>query len=212
VIENKEDLTGRKFGYLTVTKRIGRNKWECVCKCGNTCVEPANRILSGHKTSCGCKLHDKPYNYLGRDKNKRLYIIWKSMRLRCNNPKSNHYDRYGGRGITICDEWSDYSVFERWALENGYNDKLTIDRIDFDGNYEPSNCRWITQKQQTNNTSVNVYLEYKGETKTRAEWAELYGIPYFTLRKRLERNWDIEKALTTPVRKMRRKGYVEQAV
>lgn len=198
------DLSGMKFGRLTVIESDGYanggKRWKCKCDCGNECIASASKLVSGHKRSCGCLRHEKPYNYQGRDRNRRLYIIWKAMRQRCINQKSPAYPRYGGRGISICEEWNDYNTFEEWALANGYSDELTIDRIDSNGNYEPNNCRWATPLVQSNNRGSNRKYTYNGETKTVSEWANLFGISYGTLISRLKRGWPIAKAVETPLR------------
>lgn len=137
----------------------------------------------------------------------RLKRIWDSMKQRCENSADIHYKNYGGRGIAICDSWRVFSGFKEWALLNGYDKHLTLDRINNDGNYEPSNCRWTTQKEQCNNKRTNHMISYNGETKTIAQWAEATGITASTIEHRLNRgNWDIERALTTPMRKYKVKG------
>lgn len=121
------------------------------------------------------------------------------MLSRCYNPKNARYKSYGGRGITVCDEWQGvdgFLNFYHWAISNGFKEGLSIDRINNDGNYEPSNCRWATYKQQANNTSRNVKIKYKGITHTIAEWADIYELPASVLNGRLRKGWDIEKALT----------------
>ncbi|WP_163537596.1 hypothetical protein [Gracilibacillus sp. YIM 98692] len=115
----------------------------------------------------------------------RLYNIWTQMLQRCKNQTLDHYDRYGGRGITVCDEWGDFEVFAKWAKENGYKDGLTIDRIDVDGNYEPKNCKWSTNLEQARNKRTSRYITINGEAKTVAKWAEISGLPYKTLQRRL---------------------------
>lgn len=135
----------------------------------------------------------------------RLYKIWKSMRIRCNCKTSPPYKNYGGRGIAICNEWNDYLNFRNWALTNGYDfdapkGECTLDRIDTNGNYEPSNCRWVTYTEQANNKSNNRMFEYDGKKMTLAQWGRLLGIKSATLQARIaSRGWDIEKALTTPI-------------
>lgn len=121
------------------------------------------------------------------------------MITRCNNLNQSEYKNYGGRGITVCDEWlHDFQAFYDWAMANGYDDSLTIDRIDNDGNYSPSNCRWATRKEQANNKSNNVLLAYCGITKTVAEWSEIQKIPARVINWRIKHKWSVEKALKTP--------------
>lgn len=130
---------------------------------------------------------------------KRIRRIWSGIIRRCDNPETEFYYRYGGRGIIICDEWRDFEVFYEWALSNGYGDNLTIDRIDNDGNYEPSNCRWATWKEQANNRSNNHIVTYNGKSQTLSLWAEEVNIPFKALQLRLKNGWSIEKALNTPL-------------
>lgn len=136
----------------------------------------------------------------------RLYEIWRSLKKRCLNPKTEQYSNYGGRGITVCDEWRDsFQAFYDWAMANGYRDDLTLDRIDGNGNYEPSNCRWATWKEQQNNRRNNHFITYNGETKTLKQWSEQVGIDWDILYSRLKKGWSVEKALTT---KARQRKYV----
>ena len=127
----------------------------------------------------------------------RLYHIWNTMKMRCANPKATSYKYYGAKGISVCDSWQDFVGFRDWALSNGYQEDLTIDRIDSNGNYEPSNCRWATRKEQQNNTSYNRLYTYEGETLSITQWAEKTGIHPNMLYKRLGRGWSIKKAITT---------------
>ena len=129
----------------------------------------------------------------------RLYSIWRSMRQRCSNPKAINYKNYGGKGILVCDEWNDFAVFKEWAMENGYNDLLTIDRIDTSRNYEPDNCRWVSQKMQQNNKSNNRILEFNGVCCTLAEWSDITGIGVSTIWARLKYGWTVERTLSEPV-------------
>lgn len=127
----------------------------------------------------------------------RLYKIWVNMKSRCNNPNATHYYRYGGRGIKVCEEWSNSFVsFMEWAYNSGYNDNLKIDRIDFNGNYEPSNCRWVTHKKQMNNTSQNVFVTINGETKTLREWSKETGIDERLLGYRFRRGYKGKELLS----------------
>lgn len=117
----------------------------------------------------------------------KLQDVWKHMKQRCDNPNNHAYARYGGRGITYCDEWRDYPAFHDWAVSNGYVEGLSLDRIDTNGNYEPSNCRWITHAEQQRNKERTIYAEINGVVRPLSEWAEMYGILYRTIRYRYER-------------------------
>lgn len=134
----------------------------------------------------------------------RLYRAWRHMKGRCYDPHDIGYAYYGGRGIKVCKEWdNDYLSFKKWALSNGYKDFLTLDRIDFNGNYEPYNCRWATRKEQANNRRGLHKVEYHGETKTLTEWSQITGIKITTLFMRLMNyHWSVERALETRVRGM----------
>lgn len=131
----------------------------------------------------------------------RLYSIYRGMKDRCQRKTNDNYNRYGGRGIKVCEEWlSDFMAFYNWAINNGYKDNLTIDRINSNGNYEPSNCRWQTYKEQANNTRKNNFITFNNETHSLSQWAEILGMKRSTLTTRIHRqHWDIAKALTTPI-------------
>lgn len=186
-----QDLTGMKFGRLTVLREDGRSndghvKWLCQCECGNT-VSVISRDLKRGQQSCGCyrAIKNREMRVTHGKSNTRLYKIWRGMRDRCHNCKNHDYKNYGGRGIKICDEWyDDFQTFYSWAINNGYCDELSIDRINVNGHYEPSNCRWVTQKQQANNTRVNVYLTHNGKTQSMKMWAEELRVPYQLVRDR----------------------------
>ncbi|MDR0475049.1 MAG: hypothetical protein LBH43_15420 [Treponema sp.] len=200
------DLTGKRFGRLTVIERAengsrGNSRWACKCDCGKMIVIRADHLRSRqHKISCGCFLFGKKTH---GDSGKRLYRIWVQMKLRCENQSSKESrdkKNYRDRGIRVCQEWHDYKVFKAWALKNGYNDNLSIDRIDNNGNYEPSNCRWADIITQANNTRRNINIKYNGKTMTLKQWSTELGIKYRTLSWRImESGWSIEAAFTTPV-------------
>jgi hypothetical protein len=146
-------------------------------------------------------------NYKHGMKGTRLFRIWTNIKTRCLNPNTPHYHRYGGRGITVCDEWrNDFKAFYDWSMSHGYTDELTIDRIDNNGNYYPENCRWVTIEVQALNRSKHHYYEVKGKTKPLAEWCKIYEKNYKSVRDRLKRGWSIERALIEPIQtKFRRK-------
>lgn len=198
------DLAGQTFEKLTVKERAEKRGkytgafWLCECECGNRIVVPGNDLRRGHRKSCGCTKgmsQRTTYEY----RNTQLYRTWLNIKTRCQNPKAKGYDRYGGRGIKVCEEWkNDFMCFYKWAMENGYREGLTIDRKDNDGNYEPSNCRWITRKEQMNNYSRNHLITADGETHTIQEWSEITGIPATRIVARINvQGWDEEKAVKT---------------
>ena len=204
------NLEGQKFNRLLVLERTcskdkrGSAYWRCLCDCGNIIEARGTHLRSGGVQSCGCLVKDTAHNLnlTHGDTNRRLFKIWTQMRNRCNNPNNYHYFLYGGRGITVCDEWEqDYNSFKTWSLEHGYDETLTIDRINNNGNYCPENCRWVSYKEQGNNRRTNKCLSYNNETHTLTEWAAITGINFATLQSRIKMNWDVEKVLTTPVRK-----------
>lgn len=205
------DLTGQKFGRLTVIEYVGKDrtnntKWRCACDCGKEKVILGKNIRYGKTKSCGCYNREKNTGIKHGQSRTRLYHIWRGMLVRCYNPNDSGYKYYGGRGITMCDEWkNDVNAFSKWAMSNGYRDDLTIDRIDVNGNYEPSNCRWATIKEQENNRRNNHFVTYKGETHTIAEWSEIIGMNHQTLYNRLYYcKGDIEKAFTKPIRRVKK--------
>lgn len=201
------DLTGNRYGKLSVIGRtedyispkgyVSVNRL-CQCDCGNLTVVRGCNLKSGASTSCGCERVVHPNRLRHGDTHTRLHGIWKNMRRRCYNPSDSNYKDYGARGIKVCAQWFEYEVFRDWSLANGYNDSLTIDRIDYDGDYSPDNCRWADKFTQANNTRGNHFLEYNGEIHTIAEWSRITGIPYHRLKDRINKlGWDIERALTT---------------
>lgn len=152
-----QDLTGMKFGKLTVIKMTDNTKWNdhwwlCKCDCGSFKEIAGHSLKSGNSKTCGCFVKEaRPHRKKGYDVNSRLYKVWSNMKSRCNNPNSGQYKWYGERGIAVCDEWNEYKPFMEWAISNGYSENLELDRINNNGNYEPSNCRFITHKENCNN-------------------------------------------------------------
>ncbi len=197
----RDDLAGRRFTHLVAEEftgmdSSGRALWLCRCDCGNTKIVPGSKLKSGDYKSCGCMHH----KYGHGQSDTRIYHIWRTMKARCVDSNSHKYHAYGGRGIKVCDEWlNSFESFYEWAMANGYQEDLSIDRIDNDGDYCPENCRWVTQKEQANNTRKNRLLTHNGETHTVAEWATIVGITKAALYHRLSRGWSVKEALTTPM-------------
>ena len=201
------DLTGQRFGQLIVLGRAENyvspkgyvsTNWNCQCDCGNTVVVRSCNLMNGKSRSCGCERVNHPNRLVHGGKHTRLYQIWKGMRARCNKPNDKNYLWYGARGISVCPEWDDFTVFRDWALANGFNDSLSIDRIDYNSGYSPDNCRWADKITQANNTRGNHRLTFNGETHTMAEWSRITGIPYHRLKDRINKlGWDVRRALTT---------------
>ena len=192
------DLTGKKFGKLEVigVHDTGSRKtyYVCQCDCGNVKVVRADSLISGATKSCGCikKEQDKTNltaNHRHKMSGTRIYETWQDMKRRCYNKQNVRYNRYGGRGIKVCEEWlNNFQSFYDWAIRNGYSDDLTIDRIDNDWNYEPSNCRWSTVKEQCNNRSSNINITIGNATKSLMSWCEIFNVDYKKVHARYQRN------------------------
>lgn len=199
------DLTGQKFGRLTVIERAesenGQTRWLCECECGNKKAVISSHLQRGYTKSCGCLNREMVIdrNRKHGHRGDRIYYIWCAMKRRCCVSSSPKYDYYGGRGITVCEEWlHDFQAFYDWAVANGYRDDLTIDRIDNDKGYSPDNCRWVTNKEQQNNKRNVRELTYNGKTQTISQWANETKIPHKKIWSRISRlHWSVEKALTT---------------
>lgn len=198
-----KDISGEKFGRLFVLEYAGNSEkgiatWKCLCDCGNIVIVNGDNLRSGNTKSCGCLRDDTIANASvihGKSKS-RLYRIYNHMKGRCCNKDDANYDSYGGRGIIICQEWlDDFMSFYKWAMENGYNENLSIDRINNDGNYEPSNCRWADNTTQCNNRRSNRLLTVRKVTHTVAEWSRITGIGSATIIRRLNNGDCPEMAL-----------------
>lgn len=248
LISNFLDLTGQKYGKLTVLQRA-ENKgkhtaWLCKCDCGNEKIVQANHLREASVRTCGRCSFDLPgcttilrgneakrhQKRVAKDVNKpkpqyparraqriqgesrsRLYrSVWNKIRQRCLNPKNKDYPHYGGRGISICQEWNDFLVFKEWAYSHGYDPdapygKCTLDRIDVNGNYCPDNCRFVDIKTQNGNKTTSHYVTYHGETHTIAEWGEITGLSPNALYNRINRGWELERTFSQPVRTTNRR-------
>jgi hypothetical protein len=198
------DLAGQRFGLWSVLSRVPRTKpggtakWLCRCACGTEKIVDSYTMRSGESRSCGCAT--TRFTYESRKTHKksgtRLHRIWKNMRKRCLSPNEPSFPNYGGRGIAICDEWSDFQAFHDWAMSVGYMDDLTIERVDVNGNYEPGNCTWIPKPEQAKNKQ-SVHRDPNG-----VAWRDkaiANGIPSSVFRCRLHYGWSFEEASTRPV-------------
>ena len=183
-VHNFVDLSGRRYGHLTVVERVedrelkcGRKKVQylCVCDCGNTTFVIGECLKSGKTKSCGCHRGDQLIRYSTKHgkRYERIYGIYCDMKKRCYNNKCAGYKYYGGKGVTICKEWlDDFNSFYNWSAENGYKDNLTIDRIDSSGNYEPKNCRWITRSENITRRNIEYWRKRREERIKKTEGAE----------------------------------------
>jgi hypothetical protein len=212
---NYLDLAGKRFVRLVCIRDIGRDKgggvlWECQCDCGNKKNVRSGKLVNGHTRSCGCLQKDitreaHTTHSLCRENGKRtkLYHVWDAMKQRCQNPRFTFYKDYGGRGIEVCGEWDSYIPFHNWATANGYQEGLTIERKDVNGNYEPDNCRWIPRPEQSRNRRNSHYITHKGISKTLTEWGHELGINPKVLGTRIKRGWSVERTLSTPIKEDR---------
>lgn len=202
-----KDISGNKYTRLTAIQYVyTKNKkayWLCKCECGKEKIVSASDLTSGNTKSCGCLHHDtarEHYLSLNRIhgmKGTKIYSKWLNMKARCYKKSCNGYKNYGGRGIKVCDEWKNSFVnFYKWSINNGYQEGLTIERIDVNKDYSLDNCKWITNLEQQNNKRNNTYIVYKNEKHTIAEWSRITGINKNTISGRLRKGWSVEKILS----------------
>lgn len=208
------DITNNRYGKLVAIERStnisGKTAWKCKCDCGNITYVSTSNLTCNRIRSCGClkleKLLERSTTH--NQRHTYLYEVWKGIRQRCKNSKHSSYHNYGGRGIKVCEAWDkSFQAFYDWSYANGYSTenqkdeklKLTIDRIDNNGNYEPSNCRWVDRKTQTRNMRTTRFITFNGQNKSVSEWCEIYGIKLQTFNTRIRNGWSIEEALTKPI-------------
>lgn len=197
-----DNLVGKKFNRLTVIKFSHYDKkrnqyWLCKCECGNEKIIRANHFKNGKVQSCGCLLKEASQGLKHGcwSRNRRLNKIWNGMIRRCEKGDDFHAKYYKDREIIVCKEWHDPKVFEDWALKNGYADNLTIDRIDSNGNYEPNNCRWVTQAEQCRNTSKNRYITINNKKMCLSEWLKEFNLSETSFYYRIKKGLSEEEAL-----------------
>lgn len=209
-----EDLTGQRFGRLKVIsfayKKRRQTHWNCICDCGNSCISGIGNLHNGQSSSCGCLKREKARERLLKHKHSsdKIYLVWKSIKKRCNNVNDKCYKNYGARGIKVCDKWqNDFMEFYNWSIQNGYKEecsnkgknKLSIDRIDNNADYCPENCRWATNIQQARNKRNNLKVEYNGEVRVLRDLCDELNVPYTLIYNRIHVcGWNLEKALTQP--------------
>lgn len=208
-----KNIINERFGKLVAIEYAGLDArgeatWKCKCDCGNYTVSTGYKLRSGHTKSCGCiqeKHRKEGFHKSHGMTDTKLYIIWCNMKRRCYSKINNMYQNYGGRGIRVCDEWlSGFEPFMKWAMDAGYKDGLSLERIDVNGNYEPNNCTWITKKDQYLNRTDSHKVTAFGKTQTIKEWSDETGIKYDTIERRLNAyGWSAEDAVSKKPQKGR---------
>lgn len=195
----KKDLTGQKFGRLTVVREDGRDgygstNWLCICDCGKLVTVRGSQLRSGHTRSCGCLQKDVASKNRATHKMSRtaLFKRWEGMKQRCENPNSTAFKDYGAKGVTVCDEWHNFDAFYQWAVESGYEPELTIERKNVTKGYSPENCTWVTRVTQNRNTTRTHKILDGDMTLTAAEVGRLIGVSRSTVAK-----WCREEGITT---------------
>lgn len=197
-----KDLTGERFGKWSVIERAPNKgkavMWRCRCDCGAEKIVHGTSLKSGTSTMCR---HCSDRSHKPRSHgltHHPLYRIWQRIKSSTTNPNHQDYEWYGAKGVRVCEEWfHDFAKFYEWSIANGYQPGLTIDRTDVNGHYEPSNCRWVSFKEQTLNRTDNVYLTHGGVTRTIKEWSQITGIKSVTLYARANKGWPPDKILST---------------
>lgn len=199
-----KDLTGKKFGRLKCIKiakkrfKGERVRWVCECFCGNIVEIFSDNLLSGNTKSCGCLDHEKTTSH-GMS-NSRIYQLWSQIKQRCGNENNLHYKNYGGRGIRLCDDWMSFKSFYDWAILNGYEDGLTIERLDNNKGYSPDNCTFITKSEQSKNRRVNYRVNINGSVMCLYDACKHLYIDYSLVQNRIKNlGWDVDKALYTKI-------------
>lgn len=196
------DLSGKRFGKLTVVelshRSSGKAIWKCLCDCGSTSLAQGYNLTIGHTSSCGCQKFESNKAIVTHGKSStKSHAVWRRMRQRCTNPRDVGYKDYGGRGIVICDRWDS---FESFYLDMGDPPEgMTIDRIDVNGNYEPGNCRWADDAEQSNNRRCVTKIEKFGRKQTISEWSKELGLSRSTIVRRMEHGWPMDRVLDPPV-------------
>lgn len=203
---------GDRFGRLVIVEKTERRQgshamYLCKCDCGGTKTVQSANLTNGNTRSCGCLATETNLRRLTTHggTHTRLYSIWHGVIQRCENKNAPAYPLYGGRGISVCQEWKNFAVFRK-DMSDGYDDSLELDRIDNDGNYTKENCRWATKREQCRNRRNNRLVTFRGKTKTLVAWAEELGLKYTTLYYRIHfAGWSVEEALESPMLKSRRR-------
>lgn len=209
------DIVGNRYNNLVVVERLpnikgGITVWKCLCDCGNYTIVRGHNLKNGAVKSCGCLKNTTKPSLKHNMSNTRIYREWANMKRRCYTPSIKSYKDYGGRGITVCNEWKEsFESFMKWALNNGYADNLTIERKDTNGNYCPENCEWIPLNQQQKNRRNCRLINYNGQTMTLTEWCKKLNLPFNRIHYRLySLGWSFERAISEPVHvEKRNKNY-----
>ena len=206
----RRSLIGQRFGMLVVAELVddrspgaqrGHRNWRCICDCGGERMTTTGRLTSGWPACCGCRYTRKLHGHTSvHGKDHPLYVVWRKMRERCYNPRHDKFRFYGARGITVCDQWRhDFAAFLA-DVGDRPTPEHSLDRIDGSKGYEPGNCRWATQTEQTRNTRRTHFVEFQGRTMSLAEAVEISGLPYRTVNARIKRlGWSTERALSVPI-------------